>query len=64
MAKKSYSTVADYVVVGAGSAGCAVAGRLAGAGEQVILIEAGGSDKSIMFKRPGMIAMIHSEPKL
>ncbi|MFS3129351.1 GMC family oxidoreductase [Nocardioides sp. Bht2] len=64
MAKKSYSTVADYVVVGAGSAGCAVAGKLAGAGEQVILIEAGGSDKSIMFKRPGMITMIHSDPSL
>ncbi len=64
MGKKSYAGEADYVVVGAGSAGCAVAGRLAEAGEHVILIEAGGSDKSIMFKRPGMIAMIHSEPKL
>lgn len=64
MPKKSYSSEADYVVVGAGSAGCAVAGRLAEAGENVILIEAGGSDNWIAFKRPGMIAMIHSEPKL
>ena len=55
---------AEYVVVGGGSAGCAVAGRLADAGKSVILIEAGGSDKSIMFRRPGMITMIHSEPKL
>ena len=64
MPKKPHSTEADYVVVGAGSAGCALAGRLAAAGERVILIEAGGPDKSIMFKRPGMITMIHSEPKL
>jgi len=64
MGKRSYSSEADYVVVGAGSAGCAVAARLAEAGEQVILIEAGGSDKSIMFKRPGMITMIHSDPSL
>ncbi|HEY9562297.1 MAG TPA: GMC family oxidoreductase N-terminal domain-containing protein [Nocardioides sp.] len=64
MAKKPYSSEADYVVVGAGSAGCAVAGRLAEAGHSVILIEAGGKDSSIMFRRPGMITMIHSEPKL
>ncbi|MGN0064591.1 MAG: GMC family oxidoreductase [Nocardioides sp.] len=67
MAKKSSAptaTEADYVVVGAGSAGCAVAGRLAEAGESVLLVEAGGPDSSIMFRRPGMITMIHSEPKL
>lgn len=67
MAKKSSAptaTEADYIVVGAGSAGCAVAGRLAEAGESVLLIEAGGPDDSRMFRRPGMITMIHSEPKL
>lgn len=55
---------AEYVVVGAGSAGCALAGRLAEAGRTVVLVEAGGPDTSIMFKRPGMITMIHSEPRL
>lgn len=35
---------ADYVVVGAGSGGCAVAYRLAEAGHSVIVIEYGGSD--------------------
>jgi len=35
------SFAADYVVVGAGSGGCAAAGRLAEAGKDVLLIEAG-----------------------
>src|SRR5687767_5683506 len=65
MAKQaSYPDEADYVVVGAGSAGCAVAGRLAESGASVVLLEAGGPDTSIMFRRPGMITMIHAEPKL
>ena len=35
---------ADYVIVGAGSAGCAMAYRLAEAGRRVIVIEHGGSE--------------------
>jgi choline dehydrogenase len=35
----------DYVIIGAGSAGCVVAGRLAAAGVSVLLLEAGGSDR-------------------
>ena len=55
---------ADYVVVGAGSAGCALAARLAEAGHSVILLEGGKKDKSFFVKKPGMIAAMHSEPKL
>ncbi len=43
----------DYVVVGAGSAGCCVAGRLSeDAGLSVCLLEAGGPDHSVFIKAP------------
>ncbi len=35
----------DYIVVGAGSGGSTVAGRLAEAGERVLVLEAGGGDR-------------------
>ena len=56
---------AEYVVVGAGSAGCAVAGRLAAAGKSVVLIEAGKNDKrNFLVTKPGMIGPMHAEPRL
>ncbi|MDX6637406.1 MAG: choline dehydrogenase, partial [Solirubrobacterales bacterium] len=43
----------DYVVVGAGSAGCAIAGRLSEDPEaRVLVIEAGGRDRSPNIKIP------------
>ena len=49
----------DYVVVGSGSAGCAVAGRLTDDGRHtVLLIEAGGRDKGLNMKIPLLVAYV------
>ncbi len=42
----------DHIVVGAGSAGCVVAARLAEAGRRVLLLEAGGDDSHRWVKVP------------
>lgn len=55
---------ADYIVVGAGSAGCIVASRLAETGARVVLLEAGGRDRSRFLRVPGMISIMHSLPQV
>src|ERR1700739_2565751 len=43
----------DYIIVGAGSAGCILANRLSASGQHaVLLLEAGGKDDAFWFKVP------------
>jgi choline dehydrogenase len=64
----------DYIVTGAGSAGCAVAARLSESGRhRVLLLEAGGKDRnpwihipmgfSRLFAEPSVNWMYESEPE-
>jgi len=46
----------DYIIVGAGSAGCAVAYRLAEAGKKVMVIEHGGSDAGPFIQMPAALS--------
>lgn len=52
----------DYIVIGGGSAGSAVAGRLAVDGtRRVCLLEAGGRNDDIRIKTPGLLPFVGSK---
>lgn len=59
MAKKGTHTSADYVIVGAGSAGCVMAARLSeDPNVRVVLLEAGGSDDALFVRGPGLYNLL------
>jgi choline dehydrogenase-like flavoprotein len=58
------SLEADYVVVGAGSAGVIVASRLAERGASVILLEAGRKDNTRLVTVPGLVSLVSTVPRL
>ena len=56
----------DYIIVGAGSAGCVMAARLSeDPGTRVCLIEAGGRGRDIFIRAPGLVAaMVSGRPRI
>jgi choline dehydrogenase-like flavoprotein len=54
----------DYVIVGAGAAGCVLANRLAADGQHTVcLLEAGPPDSSIFLRIPAGVYKVSSNPK-
>ena len=54
----------DYVIVGAGSAGCVLANRLTEDGKHtVLLLENGGSDRSVYIQMPTALSIPMNMPK-
>lgn len=54
----------DYVIVGAGSAGCVLAYRLAERGHSVCVLEAGPPDSSPYIRMPAGFMKTYTNPKL
>lgn len=61
---REFESPFDYVIVGAGSAGCVLAARLSEAGDhRVAVLEAGGSDRDFWITAPLGLGKLYDHPK-
>jgi choline dehydrogenase len=55
----------DYIIVGAGSAGCILAARLTEDPDtEVLLVEAGGSDRKLFITMPGGLPFVYQNKRI
>src|SRR5581483_8502667 len=60
----AYTESFDYIVVGAGTAGCVLANRLSEGNATVCLIEAGGRDSHPFIQVPALVGAAIANPAL